>query len=104
MKIGIDFDGVLIKHPGIPKHDWADFNDPPMENAREIIQHLIEEEHEIYVFTSRPKKEWPKIAEWLDTYKFPVMEITNIKRPASMYIDDRAIRFTNWQDIRKLLT
>lgn len=105
MKIAVDFDGVIIDRRGIPrKHDF--FDDPPMDDARDAIVWLLSEGHDPYIFTNRSEDEWPKIRQWLDKWKFPraFLPITNKKElKTSIYLDDRAVRFTNWQDFCKLI-
>ena len=97
MKIAIDFDGVIIKRDGIPTiMKWSD---KPVDGALDAILLLKKIGHEVWVFTSNPETE--KVKEWLITNGFPEMEVTNIKKVSHVIIDDRAIRFTNWQDIRK---
>jgi hypothetical protein len=98
MKIAIDFDGVICKREGIPTEmNWEDI---PMEGSIDTIVLLLQQGHEVWVFTSNP--ELDKVRAWLFAHDFPMeLEVTNIKKPAHVYIDDRAIRFTNWQDIRK---
>ena len=98
MNIAIDFDGVIIKHDKIPT-GGINFDDLPMEGALDAINLLIEQGNEVWVFTSNPYK--TDIYCWLDKNNFPELEVTNIKKPAHIYIDDRGLRFTNWQDIRK---
>ena len=101
MKIGIDFDGVLADGKGIPrKHGFMNWK--PKEYAVEAVKFLQGLGYECYVLTARKEGEWPGIGKWLKKYKFPKMRITNKKMKAVVYIDDRAIRFTNWQDICKL--
>lgn len=102
MKIVIDFDGTLCKREGIPtsEADWENLE--PMEGAVESVKLLQSLGHEVLVLTSNPQPN--NVHSWLEKYKFPHMKITNIKEPAQVYIDDRAIRFTNWQDIRKYFT
>lgn len=97
MKIACDFDGVLCKRNGIPTVMKDD--DKPMEGALEAINLLLGQGHYVWVFTSNPAPD--KVRAWLTQNGFPELEITNIKKPAHVYIDDRAIRFTNWQDMRK---
>jgi 5'(3')-deoxyribonucleotidase len=98
MKIAIDFDGVICQRKGIPTiHNWN--NAEPMEGALDAIVLLLRMKYEIWIFTSNPEPK--KVKEWLDKHGFPLLEVTNIKKPAHVYIDDRAIRFTNWQDMRK---
>lgn len=98
MNIAIDFDGVICKRRGIPTIRGWD-NDEPMEGALDAINLLIRQGKKVWIFTSNSEPE--KIVEWLARNGFPKLEVTNIKKPAHVYIDDRAIRFTNWQDMRK---
>jgi hypothetical protein len=101
MKIAVDFDGVLMKHEDIPsKVDWN--NDRPVEGAVDAIKLFLKEKHEVWVFTSNLNIE--QIKSWLKRNGFPELEITSIKKPATVYIDDRGLRFTNWNDIRKHFT
>jgi len=39
------------------------------------------------------------IKKWLEKYGLKNIQVTNTKLSARAYIDDRAIRFTNWRDI-----
>lgn len=97
MNIAIDFDGVIIKRNGIPTiRKW---DDKPMEGALDAINLLLSQGNKLWIFTSN--KEPENVKEWLKENGFPELEVTSIKKPAHVYIDDRAIRFTNWQDIRK---
>ena len=100
MKIFIDFDGVICKSEGIPteKLDWD--KREPVYQSLEAINYLINVGHKLTVFTSNSEPN--KVKEWLIKWKFPELEVTNIKRPAHVYIDDRGLRFTNWQDMRRL--
>ena len=99
MKISIDFDGVICKRQGIPTiRDWES-NSEPMEGALDAIVLLKSLGHKVWIFTANHEQD--KVRSWLKKNGFPELKITNIKEPAQDYIDDRAIRFTNWQDIRK---
>jgi len=100
MKILIDFDGTICKREGIPtKKIWKDYE--PMEGALDAIVLFMNLGHKVWVFTSNPDPSG--VRAWLKKNKFPELEITNIKRPCHIIIDDRAVRFTNWQDIRKYI-
>lgn len=102
MKIALDFDGVICSHEGINRnHNFAD--NKPVKDALDAIEGLIRERNEIWIFTSRPQSEWDDIREWLKKWNFPELLITDTKTEATIYLDDRAIRFTNWQDFCKLL-
>jgi hypothetical protein len=100
MKISIDFDGVVCKRTGIPRSD-SFLDEEPQEYAKEAIEWLMEQGHELYIQSNRDKDE---ILVWLKEHDFPLLEITNIKKlNTSIYLDDRAIRFVSWQDFCKLL-
>jgi hypothetical protein len=96
MKIAIDFDGVICNRKGIPTMEGLG---APKKGAKDAINLLINNGHKVWILTSNP--DLNKVTSWLHQYEFPELRITNIKEPAHVYIDDRAIRFTNWQDIRK---
>jgi len=99
VKIAVDFDNVLIQHSGVPAKD-KDFTEKPVKDAVEAIKWLIKQGHEVYVLTARFNTDWSKISGWLEKWGFPDLRVTNVKlNNTSTYIDDRAIRFTNWQDI-----
>jgi len=96
VKIAIDFDGVICERYGIPT---APGLGQPMEGSKESIELFIKNGHKVWVFTSNPSLK--EVRAWLEEYEFPQLRVTNIKEPAHVYVDDRALRFTNWQDIRK---
>jgi hypothetical protein len=102
MKIAIDFDGVLAKHKGIPTIPEGVLDLEPMEGAVDAVKYLISLKYDIYVFTSN--KNQYEIEVWLGLNGFPKLEVTNLKKEHThLFIDDRSIRFTNWNDIRKYI-
>lgn len=102
--LGIDFDGTLCN-----KQPYGDgtIYETPTPHAREVMDKLYKE-YKIVIFTTRlsPKfggdisKKYQEIADWLKLHQIPYDELTNNKPEAMAYIDDRAIRFTNWLDIK----
>lgn len=103
--ISIDFDGVIHKY----SQGWQDgkIYDEPVEGAFENILRLMEQ-FEIVILTTRAKTPTDKraIRRWLIAHGLPKdkvseITITNVKGAAFAFIDDRAIRFTNWNDVRK---
>lgn len=97
-RIAIDFDGVIHRYSdGYQKGDPYDI---PMPGAFETMRRLISQGFEIYIFTVRPPQE---VVKWLGKHGWDleIPRVTNEKLPAIAYIDDRAIRFTNWADITK---
>ncbi len=105
-RLMIDLDGVLFPYSK-GYHDGTLYEEP-MPSAVDAIEALVKQGFTYTVFTSRMSitddvvKQREDIRQWLWLNGFPDPEdITAEKRPALAYIDDRAVRFTNWEDIRK---
>ena len=96
-KILLDLDGVLNVYSGNYDPDKI----PEIKNgAREFVEKL-NKDFDLYLFTTREKslsEKWLKENE-LNTY---FKEVTNIKIPAYLHIDDRCICFDG--DYNKLLS
>lgn len=105
--VSVDFDGVIHAY----RRGWADgtIYDPPVPGALEALRTLMSE-HAVFVLTSRDPEQ---VAPWLDGHGFETVVdrhtarrrfwngrgkllVTSRKLPASAYIDDRAVRFTDW--------
>lgn len=82
----VDFDGVLAKYEG-----WKGLEvlGDPMDKARHAM-YLLAKTHRIVCFTTRLAD---FVEPWLKRHGFPEMKVTNIKEPAEVIIDDRAICF-----------
>ncbi len=94
----LDFDGVLNSYTsGWTGHD--NLPDLPMEGAVESCNKLVEAGWRLYVCSSRAQL--GPVAMWLASWNFPPMILTRVKPIAVAFIDDRADRFTNWEDVRK---
>jgi hypothetical protein len=97
--IAVDFDGVIHKY-GQGYKDGSIY-DYPVEGAFEAIGLLQRKGYKIVIFTAR--KELKAVFDWCELWGRGALKstprVTNQKPPAICYIDDRAIRFTNWQDI-----
>lgn len=93
--IAIDFDGVIHRY----SNGWCGgrIYDEPMEGAIESMERLIKKGFKVVILTARDDLE--PVREWLTKHNFPDVTVTNTKPPAIAYIDDRAIRFTNWTDM-----
>lgn len=93
----IDLDGVLNQYNG--KFE-KDFIPKPAENADKFLKNLCVK-FDIFIFTSREynlAKNWLKLNS-LDKY---VKDVTNIKLPCYLHIDDRAICYNgNFEDTIK---
>ena len=85
----VDLDGVLND---FDKWRGASYFHEPRPGAREFLEALNAAGYRVVVFTVR----WaPDVREWLSTCGFYelVSEVTNIKPPAHVYVDDRAVCF-----------
>ena len=109
MLIAIDFDGTLVNRKGIPTSSnvWLD---KPNKGAIETLKLLWEKKIMFYIFTNRGPEQWHFIKAWLVRNGFEgsqtgdVPYITNIQQPnTTIYLDDRAVRFTSWNNFRKLI-
>ncbi len=98
MILAIDFDGVIhdFKNP-IPHRKMG----PPIEGAKEALEEYTASGHEIIIFTVWGGTDQGRetIKKFMEYYKIPFHSITNEKPNADYYIDDKAIRFTNWNEI-----
>lgn len=94
VSLAIDFDGVLHRY----SKGWCDgvIYDSPCENAVESMWELVRRGYEPYVLTAREDHE--AVREWLEKWDFPELEVSNVKRPALAYIDDKAMHFDNWAE------
>lgn len=89
----IDLDGVLNQYDGSYDKDVI----PPIKyGAREFLE-VLNEVFKIVIFTTRPIK---LTSEWLDKNNINqyVYDITNVKIPAFLIVDDRAICYNGNYD------
>ena len=88
----VDFDGVLHDYKG-----WqgAEVLNNPLPGARGAMW-LLERHFKLVCFTTRPAE---YVTPWLKLHGFPEMKVTNIKEPAFLILDDRAVTFRGkWND------
>jgi predicted phosphatase len=93
--IAVDFDGVIhdFKNPVKGRRMGA-----PIEGTQDALKRLRGLGWKIIIFSvwgGEPKA----IKDFMDYYKLPYDSITNIKPQADVYLDDKAVRFTNWKDV-----
>jgi len=94
-RIMIDLDGVLNNYKNFDENSIPEIK----EGAKEFLQNLYDcGEYELLLYTTRNKllaSKW-LIKNNLEKY---FKDITNIKEPAFIYLDDRAIQFNgNYYD------
>lgn len=104
MTIAVDFDGVIHAY----SKGWHDgtIYDPPKLGALEGLRALLDQDA-VFILTAR---DIGQVAAWLLDHGFHVrvgydgefwnergpLLVTNRKLPATAYLDDRAVRFTDW--------
>ena len=120
LAIGLDFDGVI--HAYSRGYFDGTCYDVPTEGAFDAIRALMVR-YNVFVFTARKPEDvkawfdimmrgsnWPFIVEIVPDDSGPywdkpgVLGLTNRKLIAIAYVDDRAIRFTTWKDVRNYFT
>jgi len=98
-RISIDFDRVIHKY----SKGFSDgtIYDEPIEGAIESIKQLEKAGFEVVILTCKSElgeNRNQAIRKWLKKHGLNI-KVTFTKLPSIAYIDDRAIRFTNWRDI-----
>ena len=105
MRICIDLDGTICKNK-LPGQSYADLE--PIPGAVEALKKLKEQGHYIIISTARHMKtcnnnvglvvakQGKTLLDWLEKYKIKYDEIHFGKILATVYIDDHAIKFKNW--------
>ena len=92
----IDLDGVLNQYKGEYNPDFI----PPIKAGAYEFLEKLHKKYELKIFTTRDKKLAYKWFNDNDLTQF-VKEITNIKVPAWLIIDDRCLQFIG--DYEKIL-
>lgn len=109
--IAIDFDGVIHSFE-LGYHDGTIYG-TPLPGAIESIKQL-HKNYKLVIYTAKAKPDRPLINgktgtelvwEWLEKYNIKkfISEVTSEKPRAICYIDDKAIRFVNWNQTMKEL-
>lgn len=107
----IDFDGVIHDH-SLGFHDGTIYGEP-IKGSLEALKELSLK-YKIIIFTCKARPDRPLVNgktgaelvwEWLDKHNVQqfVSKVTATKPIASAYIDDKAIRFENWEQCVKAI-
>jgi capsule biosynthesis phosphatase len=112
MKICVDLDGTICEHtrPGLT---YADVK--PLPGAIDTLKELKERGYYIVIFTARNMRtcnnnvgrviarQGKLVINWLDKYEIPYDEIRFGKPHVDYFIDDKGIKFVNWNDTKNQL-
>ena len=109
VNLGVDFDGVIHKNSkGF--YDGTIYDDP-IEGTEEALKKLSEK-YTLICYTAKAKPDrglvngrsgTEMVWEWLEKHNFSqyISKVTSEKPRAVAYIDDKAIRFNNWDSCLK---
>ena len=88
--VAFDYDGVIADNTWPSPHLGK-----LCLKARDAMWHYFDLDCEVIVFTARPDEHLPLIRKWLDAHGLggTVYEVTNRKPRASLYFDDRAVKW-----------
>ena len=109
--IAIDFDGVIHKNSkGF--YDGTVY-DEPVDGVKEGLEYLSKS-YKLVIYSCKANPDRPLVNEetgveliwgWLQKWNLHgyIEDVTYTKPNAKYYIDDKAIKFTNWNKIRREL-
>ncbi len=93
--IMVDLDGVICTEEAFFDRPLAQ----PIEGAREALAKLRAAGHTVVIYTARGWGEYRVAKRWLDEHGLEYDGLHMGKPVADLWIDDRAIRFTNWNEV-----
>lgn len=95
----VDLDGVLCTEERTFERPLAE----PIAGAREALRKLRDAGHTVIIYTARGWPEYRVAKRWLDDHGF-VYDALHMGKPvADVWIDDRVIRFTDWDETLRQL-
>jgi ribonucleotide monophosphatase NagD (HAD superfamily) len=92
--IMVDLDGVLCTEEVFLERPLAQ----PIAGAREALAKLRAAGYIVVIYTARGWGEYRVAKKWLEDHGFEYDGLHMGKPVADVWIDDRAVRFTNWTD------
>ena len=111
-KFCFDLDGTIC-HTKQKNQNYIDVL--PIKGAVETIQQLKSNGHYIIIYTARNMLTYNNnigkiianqsgiVIKWLELHEIPYDELHFGKPLADFYIDDKGIKFNNWEEIKNLI-
>jgi len=94
MQIIIDLDGTICTEEKSFSRSLA----KPISGAVESVNKLYEEGHTIIIYSGRTWMEYEMTVDWLKKNQVKFHQLMMGKPIGDVWIDDRAIPFTNWNE------
>ena len=95
MQIIIDIDGTVCTEERTYSRSLA----KPLPGAIESVNKLYEEGNTIVFFSARTWMEFEMTTDWLQKHGFKYHQLVLGKPIGDVWIDDRALSFSNWESI-----
>ncbi len=93
----IDLDGTICSEEKQFSRTLAIVN----KGAREALQKIRDNGHTIIIYSARTWAEYELTIDWLKKNKIPFDQLILGKPQGDYWIDDRAIKYKNWEKILK---
>jgi hypothetical protein len=100
MTVAVDLDGVICSEERTFERMLA----RPLAGAAEFLKWLRAQGYTVVVYTARSWAEHRMTVEWLRQHELEYDLLVMGKPVCDIWIDDRAIRFQNWEQVRQEFT
>ena len=94
MQIIIDLDGTICTEEKTFSRSLA----KPINGAIESINKLYDQGHIIIIYSARSWQEYEMTEHWLKLNNIRYHQLVMGKPMGDVWIDDRAVKFSNWND------
>ena len=92
MQLIIDLDGTICTEERQFSHALA----KPLPGALEAVRKLRADGHTVIIYSARPWVEYELTVHWLSQNQFEYDQLVLGKPQGDYWIDDRAVRHTDW--------
>lgn len=99
MRLVIDIDGTICTEEKQFSRSLA----TPLAGAVESLKTLKKQGNTIILYSARTWSEYEVTVDWLSRYEIPFDQLVLGKPQGDYWIDDRAISFSNWEEVMEKL-
>ena len=97
MQLIIDLDGCICSEEKTFSRSLA----KPILGAKEVLDELKNQGHIIIIYSARSWNEYEMTIQWLKDNQISYDQVILGKPIGDYWIDDRAIRFSSWSEIKE---